>query len=49
VLTLYCNADHLDRIDTGRIPGSMSDLSAATALGRTTWADIVDHAAEVGP
>jgi alkylmercury lyase len=40
---LFCNSDHLHaRIPTGRVPGRISDLAAAAALGRTTWADIAD-------
>jgi len=44
---LYCNPGHLGCvIDTARVPGDVTDLAAAAALGRGTWTDIADIAAE---
>jgi alkylmercury lyase len=44
---LYCNPDHLGRaIDTERVPGDVTGLAAAAALGGGTWTDIADIAAE---
>lgn len=40
---LYCSPEHLERrIDTGRTPGRLVDVTEAAALGRDTWIDIRD-------
>lgn len=40
---LYCSPAHVaDRIDVAATAGAVTDLAAAVALGRETWADIAD-------
>jgi hypothetical protein len=39
---LYCTVEHLERSVGTQAPGRHVDLVGAAAIGRDTWADVVD-------